>query len=510
MINKSRKNSFLSNNLKNTSEINISNLNPTKNLAPVNNSKIPLNNIFSSENFNSKSKNKILPISDILSPNNNEIKIQSRSVFSVDKDNRKISNDLNPQQNSIFNKLNFDNAITKKAINSLAIQEKNGNNNLKNSFNEKGDMKNSNINLINNSCNNNSNLNNFHNNERLSIGSSKLDPAIANKSTNINNKIISNLNSKANEIIQLNNMNNHNNNLNNINSGATNNFNLINNNNFNSGENFTGTLIPLLPPQQINVNINNYNINNYNIQSAIPLKSNKKFFKFENINLSHNKNSKNFEHEFSPKNFSNMNSNLLSPNTLNPLNYNNFNNNNLHNNNESLSGMANLENKEFSSAIGKRSFGNGIGSRFNFNKILEEAQGKKISGDSNINNNLYNNEKNNLEMMIVKEKSLSNNNFRHILRENILKDGINNSNYNKQMYSQSVKSGKILKRENNINKNENNFREKDSNGINNNKNDNNINKESLNVNNSLKKVLSKEIIFDPAQAKNLESVIITI
>ncbi len=428
MINKSIKNSFLSNNLKNTSESNISIQNPIKNLAVINSNKNQINNIFH-DSYNMKNKSKIIPIGEVLSPNsNNDNKSESKIVaYSVDKENKKISNNSAGAPVSIFNKLTFDNAISlsKKSVNQLVVGQQDNSNNHANSniisFNER----NPNLN-VNDNCNNNSNINNNNNYfEKLSVGSSKLDPTNSLKANNANNKILSNLNLKGQEILQLNNLNcfnpgypSHN---------INNNINIISNNNFGHSDNFSTPHIPLIPPQQINVNINNYNINNYNIQSAIPLKSTKKFF---NFNSSNNKNImkesfKNSENELSPKNFSNMNNNILNLNNLNPLVNNNSNNNNNNlNNNESINCLMNQEYKEISGVANKKGFANVMnynnGSnnnvRFNINKFFEENNGK-IPLDCVITNNIYNNEKNNLEQIGKERERSMSNNFKNIIKE---------------------------------------------------------------------------------------------
>lgn len=586
---KTRRNSFLSNNLKNTSESNIINQNQQRN--PSNNKKNPTNNILP-ENLNNKNKSKAI-LNEILSPNfsSAEIKGLNKAPFSVEKDNRKVSNNFEvPALISIFNKLSFDNAISKKAVSSLLPQqqEKNGinsysnnNNNLKSSVIEKNE-KNSNayfsnnsnnainnnssnintnnlnnVNNINNNINNKNsqnfnNSNNYNNNnnskpkinncERVSLSSFyKNEPLliITNKPNNQSNKNTSALNSKQlNEPAQANNLNNLNNLNRNLNLGLgfntggvaanniNNNFNLIsnnNNNNLNSAEALGSPNIPLLRPHQINVNINNYNINNFNIQSAIPLKSTKKFFKFENVNSSsaNSKNIKNLENEFSPKNLTNVNTNFLSLNGLNPLTHNGANSNNAQViNNQSISALINLENnREYLLAGGKRGIVNGNkNARFNLNKFFSDSQvqAKNNGADAFGSNFIYNENLENMDSVLKKEREKSladNNNYNKINydQKNAVKDkddNANNFNNKNVINQQNIKLSKYAKKDEiNKIKNKNN---NDDDEINSNfnlmcKNENN----GFANANVIKNILGKEIIFDPGHsAKNLESVIL--
>lgn len=537
--NQSKKNSFLSNHLKNTSESSISYQNQQKSAHPINN-KNQQNNIFL-DNYNSKTRPKLL--NDILSPNFiNDPKITNKAPFSVERDNRKlvINNPANPS-NSIFNKLSFDNAISKKALSSLVPQQQQEkynsvNNTFKISFNEKNEKnekieKNSNAILNNNSNNNLSNLHNINNNnlinnknnsiplaknsniEKVSLAPAKPESLIINKATNANSKNIPGLIFKENQIAQFNNINNLNNtnNLNaNLNLGfnnIANNLDLISNNNntnFNSAATMGSPIIPMLPPQQINVNINNYNINNFNIQSAIPLKSTKKFFKFENINSSNNKNLKNLENQFSPKHFSNMNNNVISFNNLNPIIHSGSSNNQIINN-ENITDLINFENKDYLTAAGgKKNLMNANNPRFIINKFFEDAQSKfSAEGYSKNNLNYKSNEKLNFDLMLSKEREkclpANNNNFKN-------KDTGNNKEVNNKnsLKHQNSKSSKAAKQEE-FDKNMNNFKE----NFENNKATINFN-QSENFNdcfdnaNAIKNILNKEIIFD--SAKNLESV----
>jgi len=522
--NKSTKNSFLSNNLKNTSESNISNQYQQKNLTPSNNNKNQINNIFL-ENFISKSKPRIM--NEILSPNfSNDPKFYNKASFPLDKDNRKISNNQAVRSSSIFNKLSFDNAISKKSLISIMLQQQDKNsinNTFKTSFNiyEKNE-KNLNINL-NNNCNNLFNMNNLNNNknvnnsttkninsERVSLASANNEPIILAKSNNKKN--LTGLSSKANEIIQFNNINNINN-PNNLslgfNSGLntnnlSNNINLIPNNNLNSAEGLASPIIPSHPTQQINVNINNYNINNFNIQSAIPFKNKKKFFKFENFDLSSsNKNLKNLENQLSPKIFSNLNNKIISLNNLNPLIHNGSNNNMIYN--DSNFGLINFENREYFSDGGKKGFVNGNNSRFNINKNLNDQQ-EKINADgfaidknNKINEKLYFDSLDNKD----REKSLTNKSLKNNLKN---KEGYIITLNNKQaLHQQNSKFSNNMKQEHNY-KNKNDI--EDNYDIRSNININKKEDDSFTNINVVKNSTSNEIIFDPGYSAKIESVII--
>jgi hypothetical protein len=523
--NKSTKNSFLSNNLKNTSESNISNQYQQKNLTPSNNNKNKINNIFL-ENYISKSKPKIM--NEILSPNfSNDPKFYNKAPFPLDKDYHKISNNPAVKSTSIFNKLSFDNAISKKSLISLMLQQQDKNsvnNTFKTSFNnyEKNE-KNLNINL-NNNCNNLFNMNNLNNNknvnnsntknnnsERVNLASAKNEPIILAKPNN-KKKNLSGLSSKANEIIQFNNINNINN-LNNlslgfnsglVNNNLSNNINLISNNNLNSAEGLASPIIPLLPTQQINVNINNYNINNFNIQSAIPLKSIKKFFKFENVDSSSsNKNLKNFENQLSPKIFSNLNNNIISLNNLNPLIHNGSNNNMIYNDNNF--GLINFENREYFPVGGKKGFVNGNNARFNINKFFDDQQEKIRADGFAIDKNHKINEKLNFDSIDNKdrEKSLTNKSLKKGLKN---REGCIITLNNKQaLKQQNSKYSNNMKQEHNY-KNKNNI--EDNYDIGSNININKKEDDSFTNINVIKNSLSNEIIFDPVYSAKIESVII--
>jgi len=528
--NMSRKNSFLSHNLKNTSESIISNQNQQNNLVSSNNNKNQVENILS-ENYLNKGKTKI-NINEILSPNfNNGPKIYNKEAFLSDKDNRKFSNNPASKQNSLFNKLSFDNAITKKAVGSIMPQQQDKyciDNTFKNSFNEK----NSNFNYINNS-NNGSNLNNINNqnnqnsnngffnsntknqkHERISLASSKNELITVNKSNNANNKNNNGIIPKNKEIIQSNSINNINNintlnaninigfnsglTSNNLNNNNNNNINLIPNHNFISPEGLGSPIIPMIPPQQINVNINNYNINNYNIQSAIPLKSTKKFLKFENINSSNHKNLNNLENELSPKNFSNLNTNTININNLIP----NSSNNHQLINNDNLTGIINFENRDYFSAGGKKGLNNGNNVRHNINKFFDEQNTKIFSDGSND----INIERNNLDSILNKDRGKSQpyNNSKNFLKDK--EANLNFTNNKNCLYRQNSKSNKAFKKEEND-------KIKNEKIIKNHSNktyfENDINKDNDVFTNELaiKSILYKEIIFDPANsAKNIESV----
>jgi len=526
--NKSRKNSFLSNNLKNTSDSNISNQNHQNNLADSNKKK-NTNNIFS-VNYNTKTKGKIL-MNEILSPKfSNDHKIQYKTPFSVDKENGKMCNNSGVLSNSIFNKLGFDNAISKKAINSLMPQEHEKiavNNNFKYSINEKNEKS---VNIyLNNNSNNLSNLNNLNNNknnqyfnnchnnsynkinnsEKVGLHISNNEPVYINKYNNANKKNIYGLNLKGNDTMLINNFNNMNNNTNSnlnlgVNSGMTtnsinNNINLISNNNFNSAEVLVSPIIPLLRPQQINVNINNYNINNYNYQSEIPLKSAKKFLKYENINSSNNKNTKNLENELSLKNFSKRNSKILSINNINPL-LQSCSNINQVISNENISELINFEDREFLSAGAKKGVVNGNNARFNINRFFNDQQLKK-SADVLVNN-LNNENIKNVDTIIInkiREKSSPNYNLNNVPKD---KDGNDkfSSNNKKHIDIRNTKSIKIENKDDNIKINIINHED------NINFNYKKENEGSLNTN-KIKNIPSKEIIFDSGySAKNIESV----
>lgn len=522
-ISKSRKNSFLSNNLKNTSESSITDQTQQKNLGVSDNNKYPLSIIFS-ENCNRKSKGKMNK-NETPSPNfSNDPKISNKDPLPYEKDNLKFSNIPGSRQNTIFNKLSFDNAISKKARGSLMPQVQDiqrNDNHFKSSFNEK------NFNVINNI----SNLNNMNNKivhyinegninpntkntqiERVSLASTNNEPVEISKNNIMNNKNIEGVNIKPIDLIQISSSNNTNN-LNNLNanlnlglsnrlpSNNMNNVDIISNNNFNSAETLGSPIIPMLPPQQINVNINNYNINNFNIQSAIPIKSTKKFFKFENINSSKHKNLLNLEKELSPKNFSNINSNILSINNLNPSIKNGSINNHIMNN-DNIPALFNFENREYFSAGGKKKLNNEINARFNINKFFEDQKQKKIKdefiGDNNIENH-------NLGPIIDKDKERSQpyNNPKNLYKE---KEGNSNicSKKNSLNHQNSNCSKKGKQNENHKNKDDIIF--KIDNKINFNSNDKKENCDFTNVN-LIKNILSKEIIFDPGfTAKNIESV----
>ena len=123
MNNKSVKNSFLNNNNIKTSESNLSiSQNALRNIAPSMNNKIQNINLFSDNN--NKSKSKIYPVGDLLSPNfQMDNKSFGKIIFSVDKDQKLSKGSSNGS--TMLNKLTFDNVISKKNVSPLAIPGEN-------------------------------------------------------------------------------------------------------------------------------------------------------------------------------------------------------------------------------------------------------------------------------------------------------------------------------------------------------------------------------------------------